>query len=50
MKLEYVVVVIVVLVALMFVAAVVVPQAQAELVEALAPIQAALESVPTPTP
>ena len=50
MKLEYVVVVIVVLVVLMVVAAVVVPDAQTQIAEALAPIQAALESVPTPTP
>jgi len=50
MKLEYILTVVLVLIVLAVVVGVVVPQAQAQLVEAMAPVQAALESVPTPTP
>ncbi len=50
MKLEYVVLVAVVFVVLIVLATVVVPAAQTQIAEALAPVQAALESVPTPTP
>ena len=48
MKLEYVLTVVLVLIVLAVVVGVVVPQAQAEIAQALAPLQEALQVIPTP--